>query len=106
MTEVRAQYTAVAIVLHWAIATAIVFNLLLGWWMAHAIDEVDTKARAIVAFQLHKSLGLTVLFLTALRLLWRLAHKAPPLPAAMPRWERWAAHLTHWAFYALLIVVP
>jgi cytochrome b561 len=100
------SYTAVAIVLHWAIAAAILTNLLLGWWMHGAIDDPATKARAIVAFQLHKSLGLTVLVLTVLRLLWRLTHRPPPLPAAMPAWEKFAARFTHWAFYALMVVVP
>jgi cytochrome b561 len=75
------RYTAVAIVLHWAIAAAILSNLFVGWWMKDAIDEAATRARAIAAFQLHESIGLTVLLLTALRLLWRLTHKPPPLPA-------------------------
>ena len=62
------RYTAVAIVLHWAIAPAILSNLFVGWWMKDAITETAEQARAIAAFQLHKSIGLTVLLLTALRL--------------------------------------
>jgi cytochrome b561/polyisoprenoid-binding protein YceI len=103
----RAQrYTAVAIILHWAIAAAILSNLFVGWWMTDAIDEVDTQARAIAAFQLHKSIGLTVLLLSVLRLLWRFTHKPPPLPDGMAAWERFAARATHWFFYILMIVVP
>jgi cytochrome b561/polyisoprenoid-binding protein YceI len=100
------RYTAVAIVLHWAIAASILSNLLIGWWMTDAIDEAATQARAIAAFQLHKSIGLTVLLLTALRLLWRFTHEPPPLPAGMPGWERFAAKVAHWTFYILMIVVP
>ncbi len=100
------RYTAVAIILHWAIAAAILSNLFVGWWMKDAIDEAATQARAIAAFQLHKSIGLTVLLLTALRLLWRFTHKPPPLPAGMAGWERFAAKTTHWAFYILMVVVP
>src|SRR5689334_6801255 len=96
------RYTAVAVVLHWAIAAAIVANLALGWWMHHAIDDAGTVARAIAAYQLHKSLGLAVLALTLLRVGWRLAHRPPPLPEAMPAWERIGARSLHWAFYALL----
>ena len=76
------RYIAVAIVLHWAIAAAILSNLIVGWWMKDAIHETAAQARAIAAFQLHKSIGLTILLLTALRLLWRLTHQPPPLPAA------------------------
>ena len=60
MNSNEKRYTAVAIVLHWAIAAAIVSNLFVGWWMKDAIDEAATQARAIAAFQLHKSIGLTV----------------------------------------------
>lgn len=100
------RYSAVAIVLHWAIAAAIIANLALGWWMHGAIEAPATQARAVVAFQLHKSLGLSVLGLSVLRLLWRLRHRAPPLPAGMPAWERLAARATHGTFYALMIGVP
>jgi cytochrome b561 len=71
------RYTSVAIVLHWAIAAAILSNLIVGWWMKNAIDETAVQARAIAAFQLHKSIGLTVLLLSALRLVWRLTHEPP-----------------------------
>lgn len=57
-------------------------------------------------YQLHKSFGLSILALTTLRLVWRLTHKIPPLPAAMPAWQKAAARGTHWAFYALLFVTP
>jgi cytochrome b561/polyisoprenoid-binding protein YceI len=101
-----ARYSAVAVVLHWAIAAAIVANFALGWWMHEAIDEADRAARAIAAFQLHKSIGLTILALSLLRLAWRLAHRPPPLPARMLGWERLAARAVHWAFYGLMVAVP
>jgi cytochrome b561 len=83
-----------------------VLNLALGWWMHEAIEDRDWAARAIAAFQLHKSVGLTVLALSLLRLAWRLAHRPPPLPEAMRAWERLAARGAHWAFYALMVAVP
>lgn len=101
-----ARYGAVAAVLHWTIATALVLNLALGWWMHEAIEDRDWAARAIAAFQLHKSVGLAVLVLSLLRLGWRLAHRPPPLPAAMPAWERLAARGAHAAFYVLMVAVP
>jgi cytochrome b561/polyisoprenoid-binding protein YceI len=101
-----ARYTAVAIVLHWAIAAAIVLDFALGWWMHEAIEDEDWAAQAIAAFQLHKSIGLTILALSLLRLGWRLVGRPPPLPPAMPAWERAAARAVHWAFYALMVAVP
>lgn len=104
-TETRG-YTAVAIVLHWAIAAAIVGNFLLGLWMHEAIDAAATRAHAVAVFQLHKSIGLSVLALTLLRLLWRLTHRAPALPVTMPGWEKVAAHLTHGLMYVLMLAIP
>ena len=48
--------------------------------------------------------------LSALRLLWRLTHRPPALPArvqaAMPGWQRVAHHGTHFLMYALFFAVP
>jgi cytochrome b561 len=47
-----------------------------------------------------------VLLITVMRLIYRLRHPAPALPADMPAWQQTAAHATHWALYVLLIVQP
>jgi cytochrome b561 len=96
----------VAIVLHWAIAVAIAGMIALGWWMGDALEEKVTQAQAIAAFQLHKSIGLTILLLSLVRLGWRFANPVPPLPEGMKAWERRAAIGTHWAFYIIIIAMP
>lgn len=93
------RYSIVARVLHWAIALLILFNLWLGF--AH-----DTLPKDWQVMPVHKSVGLTVLALTLVRVLWRFLHPAPALPASMPQWERRAAQATHVAFYALMILIP
>lgn len=103
----RAQrYTAVAIVLHWAIAVAILFMIPMGLWMHESAEHGDVGANIFRAYQLHKSIGLTVLALSLVRLAWRLINPPPPMPAHMPGWERFIAKATHWAFYALMIGLP
>ena len=54
------RYTVVAILLHWAIAALLLFMIWLGWNME------DNEAR----FQLHKSIGIAILFLSVARILW------------------------------------
>lgn len=92
----RSRYTSVAIALHWAMAVLLIFMILLGWNME------DNEAR----FQLHKSVGITILFLALARLGWRFANPPPPLPEGMATLERTASHAVHVAFYALMIGVP
>lgn len=106
MAASATRYNAVAIVLHWAIAIAIAGMIALGWWMHDALEEPATQAQAIAAYQLHKSIGLTILALSVFRLGWRLAHPVPALPETMAAWEKLVAKATHWAFYFIIILMP
>ena len=101
MAQARNRYSAVAITLHWVIAALILYNL----YLALQLDDLHGLAK-FNTFQVHKSVGLTVLMLSLLRLVWRLTHRPPPMPAGMPRWERLGAHAAHWTLYALMIGIP
>ena len=57
-------------------------------------------------FSWHKWIGVTVFALAVLRVLWRATHRAPPMPDGMPRWQKGAAHLTHFLLYVLMLVIP
>jgi cytochrome b561 len=54
----------------------------------------------------HKILGLVILLLVVARLIYRLAHGAPPDEPTLQPWEKLVSNATHWAIYALLIIVP
>jgi cytochrome b561 len=97
-----ARYGAVAIALHWLVAAAIVATFPLGLYVA----ELPESPRKIELAAYHKWIGVTVFALMAVRLGWRLAHRPPPLPAAMPAWQQHAAAAAHWALYALLLAIP
>ena len=97
------RYGTVAMTLHWLIALAVITMLVIGKIMAD-LDNDDPNRFTLI--QLHKSTGLTILFLTLLRIGWRLTNAVPPLPATMRTWERWAAYSTHFALYVLLLAIP
>lgn len=99
----EARYTHIAIVLHWLIALCLFAQIGLGWYL----DEIPrgTPDRSWFV-NLHKSTGLTLGLLILFRLYWRLRHTPPPYPASMPRWQRIAAHLSHWLLYVCMIVMP
>jgi cytochrome b561 len=102
----RSRYSTIAILLHWAIALGIIGMIPLGWWMTDHIKDPSQAARAFKAYQLHKSIGLTILTLSVLRLIWRLTHRFPELPPHMPGWEKAAARISHILLYALMILMP
>lgn len=102
------RYTRVAIVLHWAIAILIIYNLVSGllvwdigraWFKAH---------KPFYAFGItsHLSSGLTVLALTIVRIVWRLMHEPPAHAPGTKTWERHAAHLAHFLLYAGMVLMP
>jgi cytochrome b561 len=56
--------------------------------------------------QLHRSFGLTVWLVTALRLIWRQFSRFPDWPANMSRAMQWAAQAMEYALYCLLLLQP
>ena len=96
------RWGAVSQLLHWAIV------FLLGWlaWRGLTMVDMPPTPAKINAYALHKSVGLTLLVLVALRLAWRLFAGAPAPVAGTPRWQERIASITHWALYALMFAMP
>jgi cytochrome b561 len=57
-------------------------------------------------FNLHKSLGLTVLALIFLRVLWRITHTPPAALSSYKAIEKKVATATHHSLYLLMLAVP
>ena len=90
-------YGAVAIILHWLVALAVVGLFALGLWMVE-LTYYDPWYRT--APNIHKSIGILLFLVVALRLLWRMINPAPA-PIGRP-WERRVAHLVHGVLYVLM----
>ncbi len=95
------RYTRTAMALHWLVAVLIIGNVAL-------ILAVDWFPDGIVrpVIDTHKSIGITVLGLALLRLLWRLTHRPPAMPASYSRLERLGAHAAHVLLYGLILALP
>ncbi|MFE0753376.1 cytochrome b [Inquilinus sp. NPDC058860] len=99
--QTTGRYTATAQGLHWVSATLILAVLVLAWVM-ESLPNGDASRGTVV--MLHKSVGLTILALTAARLVWRAIH--PPPPARWAAWESAAATASHWLLYLVLLAMP
>jgi cytochrome b561 len=97
------RYTRLAIILHWVMALGIVALAAMGLVMTHLTLE---PMQLFQIYQLHKSIGITVLLAAFLRLAWRLFHRPPKLPEAMPAVEKTAAAGGHLLLYALMFALP
>lgn len=90
------RYDAAAIFFHWASVALVLAAILFGW----AVRLTPTL------LTIHRSLGISALAMTVLRLVWRATHPAPPLPGSLRRWQQWLAAGTHWLLYGLLFAMP
>jgi len=119
------RYTKTAVFLHWLIALGIFFMLALGWFMTDLPKEAPkqmnydlfnlgvvtwdlVKAESPRAFyyNFHKSIGVTLLVLIAIRVLWRVTHKPPTPLASYKAWERKLSTGAHHFLYTLMVVIP
>ena len=101
-TPLSHAYGATARTFHWLAVGLLLLQIPLGFYMHDQPLGPDKLAN----YATHKSLGLLVFTLTALRLAWRLIHPAPPLPVATAGWQRFGARATQVLLYALLFVMP
>lgn len=101
--DLPSRYGAVAMTLHWIIAAAIITNLYIG---LEASDLPRGDPDKFTMLSWHKSIGLTVLTLSILRLVWRWVNPVPPPPPGLSRWMRVLGTFMHHLFYFLIVVIP
>jgi cytochrome b561 len=97
------RWGSVAQLLHWLIVALIVTQVIL----AGIADDLPLGLKKLAVLARHKSVGITILMLAAVRLGWRVANReSPPLPPTLKPYERFLAHFTHVALYVLLFAMP
>ena len=105
-----AGYSLLQISLHWIIGALVMFQLVFGESMTHAVDAVaeGTVAASSDAWLawLHYWFGIAILALVALRLVVRLTRGVPAVRTDKLYWTDMLARLAHGLFYALLVAVP
>jgi cytochrome b561 len=101
MSELPQRFTLLQRLLHWLMAICILAMLFIGVGM---VSTVMPKYLTLVS--IHKPLGVAILVLALIRLVTRLRSGAPALPADLPEPMKLAAHLSHYAFYVLMIALP
>lgn len=102
MTATPTSYTPIAIALHWAVALLIFFAWPLGMYM----HDLPLSPQKLHYYSWHKWAGVTVFLLAVLRLAWRKKYPAPPMPDAMPAWQKGLAAGLHHLLYLLILVIP
>jgi cytochrome b561 len=100
--ERETHYNTVARAFHWLTVALLLAIMPMGLVMG----GLPRGTLQNTLFITHESLGLTVLGMTALRLLWRFARPAPPPSATLTPFQRKASGGVHALLYVLLFVMP
>ena len=96
------RWGSIAQLLHWVIVALIILQVTL----ALIADDLPLGMKKLAMLARHKSVGITILGLAALRLIWRWTNPTPALPDGLKPYERALAHFTHAALYLLLFAMP
>ena len=96
------RYSPVGVTFHWMMAALITFQLWWGW----RTSRLPVGGDKLDAYEIHAAFGLLILILALLRMVWRIFIPGPVNDADKPGWQSKAAHLTHFAFYALFLALP
>jgi cytochrome b561 len=102
MPQKVSHYGAVSQAFHWVTAILVLVAFIYG---PEGSEQHVYAAGGDADRQLHETLGLTVLVLSAARVLWRLA-AARPDPPAVARWMGIASRIVQGVLYVLLFAVP
>jgi cytochrome b561 len=98
-------------ILHWTVAAFVLAAAPMGLIFTDFDNRAWTEARFGAGafdwlYNLHKSLGLTVLALMLVRVWAKRRWPDPPRAQPLPAWQERLAHAAHVSLYVLLIVVP
>jgi cytochrome b561 len=94
------QFPLSSRILHWTMAVMILTMLFIGIGMVASLEDYHWLV------SIHKPLGIAVLIMVAIRLINRLIHPAPPLPAELPALERVAITASIITLYVLMFALP
>jgi cytochrome b561 len=96
------HYPATSKLLHWLVAACVLATAP----VAIAMTRIDKGPTQDALYNLHKSLGVLILILMALRLINRLAAGALASETEIERWQKTASSIVHSSLYVLLLAMP
>ena len=91
------QYAFILRILHWIMASLILLLVPLGFML----ENLQGHPLQSFAYDLHKSLGISVFILAVIRVGARMVVGVPDPEGSLPNWQKMASKLVHGALYGL-----
>lgn len=95
-------YSVTARIIHWITAAGVLTMVPAGIVMVN----IGSGALQNTLFDFHRSMGVVLFVITAVRLMYRFVVPPPPLPSSLPIWQRTLAQSTQGLLYLILLINP
>jgi len=95
-------YGTISRFFHWVVAMLLIINLFIGYLLFDGnIEDIQKDS----CYIWHKNIGITIFFLTILRIGWRVVNKMPILEASNANWQRVIAKINICLMYIITLLL-
>jgi cytochrome b561 len=95
------EYGSISKIFHWLSAAVLIIQIPLGFYLV----DLDFNEKRLTIENIHVLLGLSIFYLTILRLIYKLFNPTPPLSNNIFPGQRLIAKLNHVFLYITIIMV-
>ena len=95
------EYGSISKIFHWLSAAVLIFQIPLGFYLV----DLDFNEKRLTIESIHVLLGLSIFYLTILRLIYKLFNPTPPLSNSIFPGQRLIAKLNHVFLYIAIIMI-
>ena len=100
--EATVRYSHGQATFHWITVVLVLAQIYVGF----RFGDLPRGPARMELFDIHKTLGATILLITLARLAYRMMNPPPPYPSEMPKWDRFLAVWSHRIVYFALLALP
>ena len=100
-TNSLTEYGSISKIFHWLSAAVLIIQIPLGFYLV----DLDFNEKRLTIENIHVLLGLSIFYLTILRLIYKLFNPTPPLSNSIFPGQRLIAKLNHVFLYITIIMV-
>jgi cytochrome b561 len=101
LTNSITEYGSISKIFHWLSAAVLIIQIPLGFYLV----DLDFNEKRLTIENIHVLLGLSIFYLTILRLIYKLFNPTPPLSNSIFPGQRLIAKLNHVFLYITIIMV-
>jgi cytochrome b561 len=101
LTNNLTEYGSISKIFHWLSAAVLILQIPLGFYLV----DLDFNEKRLTIESIHVLLGLSIFYLTILRLIYKLFNPTPPLSNSIFPGQRLIAKLNHVFLYITIIMV-